>query len=443
MEEQFILRVPPRVAEQIRELLQNAEKEQVPSSKDKKAPKGPREKDLGLEFTVEHGDSNRNVMMRIGREEFIGTFVDLPCLIESHKTYDNVNYFKSQDISQMMLVHDPSEEDFPVVNYDSEYKFASGITPPTRNIRKRKFRRPTDRTKQEIESVEQEIMKLMRGGTVGEDESIEIVDNNLDDELVSPGHSKSNTPITTPITTPMVHDSSILSTNLSEESSQDGFASSTSMDASGAKRKREDKKEKKPKKSKLEKKEKKLQKKLKKVANAQASHTPGSFKINVPRSQLSPVTSPGSPSSQGSPISPETSNQSKDYSPVIPSHLSGLSPNSLLSPGSSRSAFSPSLLETSPLSANMKEGLDALQKDMQENSQSDSTFMNLKEEEITLSTQLTAINRNISDMDLRLKGSINAVLRERFAKKKAEYEEQKIIKLQRLSEVQIQLSQRI
>jgi TATA-binding protein-associated factor Taf7 len=41
----------------------------------------------------------------------------------------------------MVIVHDPSEEENPIMGYGGEFKMNHGITPPTRNIRKRKFRK--------------------------------------------------------------------------------------------------------------------------------------------------------------------------------------------------------------------------------------------------------------------------------------------------------------
>ena len=38
------------------------------------------------------------------------SLMDLPCIIESHKTLDSVNLFKSNNISQMIYVH-PNNED--------------------------------------------------------------------------------------------------------------------------------------------------------------------------------------------------------------------------------------------------------------------------------------------------------------------------------------------
>lgn len=110
-------------------------------------------------------------MFKFGQDNYIGTLLDLPCITESFKTYDNTNYYKSADVGQviihssilfhyfnihmelvrflidiyqMFVLHDPSEED-PELNCDSAHKLFDGITPPTRNIRKRKFRKVEDK----------------------------------------------------------------------------------------------------------------------------------------------------------------------------------------------------------------------------------------------------------------------------------------------------------
>ena len=44
----------------------------------------------------------------VGDREYPGTIVDLPCIIESQKTFDNSAYYKSADICQVMLVTLPN-----------------------------------------------------------------------------------------------------------------------------------------------------------------------------------------------------------------------------------------------------------------------------------------------------------------------------------------------
>jgi len=76
--------------------------------------------------------------------------VDLPCIIESHKTIDRKNIYKTADICQMMVCtekEEPEEESKPVKKkdgvpkVDKKYLFPHGVTPPLKNVRKRRFRR--------------------------------------------------------------------------------------------------------------------------------------------------------------------------------------------------------------------------------------------------------------------------------------------------------------
>jgi TATA-binding protein-associated factor Taf7 len=79
-----------------------------------------------------------------------------------------------------MVEQDDGEEQNPNPNrnfnyYDPEFKLHSGITPPTRNIRRRKFRKPyTEQQKKEITAAEGELIKILKG--THEEENIEIMD---------------------------------------------------------------------------------------------------------------------------------------------------------------------------------------------------------------------------------------------------------------------------
>ncbi|CAN4122411.1 unnamed protein product [Withania somnifera] len=86
MEEQFILRVPPSVAERIDRLLS----ENVSFSEDK----------LDLSFS-EDGETGTFVL---GDERFPASLLNLPCILESYKTYDDNVLIKSADVGQPELV---------------------------------------------------------------------------------------------------------------------------------------------------------------------------------------------------------------------------------------------------------------------------------------------------------------------------------------------------
>ncbi|KAL5647852.1 hypothetical protein ACJX0J_042207, partial [Zea mays] len=124
MEEQFILRVPPSVAERIERLMN----ESAASSSN------PHEASLDLSFS----EDGRNGTFMIGNESFPVSLLDLPAVVESYKTYDDSVLIKTADVGQMIMVreeNDPAPEGV-------EYKH--GLTPPMRDARRRRFRREPD-----------------------------------------------------------------------------------------------------------------------------------------------------------------------------------------------------------------------------------------------------------------------------------------------------------
>ncbi|PWA48651.1 transcription initiation factor TFIID subunit 7 [Artemisia annua] len=139
MEEQFVLRVPPSVAERIERLLNESADEES----------------LDLSFS-EDGRSGKFV---IGDEQFSASLFDLPTILESYKTYDDSVLIKTTDVGQMILV---SEEAVPVPN-SGEYRH--GITPPMKDVRRRRFRREPDLNPELVQRVEKDLMNIMNGGT--------------------------------------------------------------------------------------------------------------------------------------------------------------------------------------------------------------------------------------------------------------------------------------
>ncbi|XP_008809571.1 transcription initiation factor TFIID subunit 7-like isoform X3 [Phoenix dactylifera] len=87
MEEQFILRVPPSVSERIERLFN----ENASSSEDGS---------LDLSFS----EDGRSGTFMIGNERFPASLLDLPCIVESYKTYDDSVLIKTADIGQPELV---------------------------------------------------------------------------------------------------------------------------------------------------------------------------------------------------------------------------------------------------------------------------------------------------------------------------------------------------
>ncbi|GJY85681.1 transcription initiation factor TFIID subunit 7 [Tanacetum coccineum] len=118
MEEQFILRVPRSVAERI-DLY-----------------------GLGFHSLVICFFMNAYVRRRgtftVGDGQFLALLFDLPCIVESHKTYDDSVLIKTADVGQMIMVRNEGDPAPKVV------VCRHGLTPPMRDARRRRFRSESD-----------------------------------------------------------------------------------------------------------------------------------------------------------------------------------------------------------------------------------------------------------------------------------------------------------
>ncbi|KAM0006317.1 putative TAFII55 protein region [Helianthus debilis subsp. tardiflorus] len=151
MEEQFILRVPPSVAERIDRLLdENASDD----------------KSLDLSFS----DDGRNGTFVIGDDHFPASLLDLPGIVESYKTYDDSVLIKTADVGQIIMVRDEGDPAPDVVEY------RHGLTPPMRDARRRRFRREPDLNPELVRRVEKDLLNIMNGGTA------EIVDMEMGEQ---------------------------------------------------------------------------------------------------------------------------------------------------------------------------------------------------------------------------------------------------------------------
>ncbi|PPQ64674.1 hypothetical protein CVT26_002764 [Gymnopilus dilepis] len=158
-EEQFILRMPPgEDCEKLRKAIQSRE--------------------IGNDIWFKFKDSRRAVF-HIGNNLYSAKLVDLPCIVESQKTLDGKQMFKVADICQMLVVEKkiPSEESLmkdKSFNID-EFIWPHGITPPLHHVRKRRFRKRVNR--RTIESVEQEVERLLDEDTLATESKYEVLEN--------------------------------------------------------------------------------------------------------------------------------------------------------------------------------------------------------------------------------------------------------------------------
>lgn len=165
-EEQFILKMPngPE-CQRLRELVEG--RKEINSDQEK----------IFFKFK----DSRRGIF-NIGNKMFGMKLVDLPCIIEAQKTFDNKHLFKIADICQMILVEDTPITDESTVtqgNFNIEdFIYPHGLTPPLHHVRKRRFRKRLN--KRTIETVERAVERLLEEDSRADQVIIDIVDNARD-----------------------------------------------------------------------------------------------------------------------------------------------------------------------------------------------------------------------------------------------------------------------
>ncbi|KAF9218144.1 hypothetical protein BS17DRAFT_722152, partial [Gyrodon lividus] len=158
-EEQFIIRMPPgEDCEKLRKMIQTRE--------------------ISNDVWFKFKDSRRGIF-HIGNSLYSFKLVDLPCIIESQKALDNKQMFKVADICQMLVVGDRIQNEEAVtanrnVSVD-EFIWPHGITPPLHHVRKRRFRKRVN--KRTIESVEEEVERLLTADTLAANVKYEVLEN--------------------------------------------------------------------------------------------------------------------------------------------------------------------------------------------------------------------------------------------------------------------------
>lgn len=124
----------------------------------KKKPKKIK-KHLSIEFT-----DLRHAIVKVRRTFLHGKLVDMPTIIESYKSIDGVHLFKTADMSQILLCQLANEEDEKENESKKLNQYPHGLTPPLKNVKKRRFRK-TLRNKDDAEEaadIEKEVLLLLR-----------------------------------------------------------------------------------------------------------------------------------------------------------------------------------------------------------------------------------------------------------------------------------------
>jgi transcription initiation factor TFIID subunit 7 len=135
-------------------------------------------------------------MVRLDDRYLYAKVVDLPCIIEAHKTIDKKSFYKTADVCQMMICKeepDPvTDDESPVKNkkkdpnkVDKKYLYPHGVTPSLKNVRKRRFRKTLKKKNVELPEIEKEVKRLLRADNEAVNVKWEIVDEEAPEQEVT------------------------------------------------------------------------------------------------------------------------------------------------------------------------------------------------------------------------------------------------------------------
>lgn len=175
LESQFIMRLPEEPAKALREALKTGE-------------------NFKNRLTIQVENDMRHGEVRFDDWLLHSKIVDLPTIVESLKTIDRKSVYKTADICQMMICKDeldPSstEEESPAKNkkkdpfkVDKKFLFPHGITPPTKNVRKRRFRKTLKKKSVDAPEIEKEVKRLLRADNEAVSVTWEVIEETVKDD---------------------------------------------------------------------------------------------------------------------------------------------------------------------------------------------------------------------------------------------------------------------
>jgi len=171
LENNFLMRMPEPYATHLQEALDNG------GLKDR----------LQIEFK----EDARNGRVLFDGVNFSARLVDLPCIVESWKTFDKKSLWKTGDVSQMLECNDPEKpsnssdgEDNNSFDYfkkrlheAKKYQYPHGITAPLKNVRKRRFRKTAKQKYVDAPEIEKEVKRLLRTDVSAVDVTFDIIND--------------------------------------------------------------------------------------------------------------------------------------------------------------------------------------------------------------------------------------------------------------------------
>ena len=172
IEQYLLLRLPPHIAQQVHKSISNDTLEE--------------------RLQVQMAHDGRHCNLRFDDSSLFGKVVDLPSIVEVNKTLDKKTVYKSGNIGQMVICsEDPIDPPIENLNdltlkqrnqLQKRYQWKHGITPPLKNVRKRRFRKTALKKLIDSPEIEREVRRLLQEDT----EAVNVEFELLTDEETKP-----------------------------------------------------------------------------------------------------------------------------------------------------------------------------------------------------------------------------------------------------------------
>lgn len=148
-------------------------------------------------LSIQMEQDMRNGVVRFDGWVLPAKLVDLPTIIETHKTLDSKNFYKTSDVAQMLICKEEADEvrEEPEENVkkskdgkDKKYLYQHGITKPLKNVRKKRFRKTLRKKYVDFPEIEKEVKRLLRTDNEAKNIRFEIIEG--DEEMKNDSKEK-------------------------------------------------------------------------------------------------------------------------------------------------------------------------------------------------------------------------------------------------------------
>jgi transcription initiation factor TFIID subunit 7 len=168
------------------------------SIEEKTLGKKPAEGGPGVRFRFLDREGRR-VILTIQDRMYAASMVELPCVIESLKSWNKKDWVKSADICQMLLVlgRVNSEEEAkkfprPKTVEPNTHRYAHGLTPPMQHVRGRRFKQR--KSYLDIERIESEANNLLLEDEKAASTKYDLIESENDDSSGEDSYDEQDAP---------------------------------------------------------------------------------------------------------------------------------------------------------------------------------------------------------------------------------------------------------